>query len=183
MRTFELTQNYYCFAAGTILKEDINGNYYVSMADETYLEARFIGSIPKINGAVVHSHPDVFREVHSHQASGRLLLESKRADVGIENGGSVEFWRIRPERGNVLVMSYCPENDSPGNVHEMEFEDAVDEWSRLCEEGWEVIAWTERADQLMQRFPVLATCASCGYWAKPDEYGDCVLCDGPFELA
>lgn len=110
-----------------------------------------------------------------------VYLESKNADIQLEQGESVEYWWI--SNGCITVMSYCPHNDSPGVVHQMDEEMAIEQLIQMYEEGWYIGKWGDGATQLMLKHSTLAVCESCGHWAKADEDGDCILCAEAFCLS
>ena len=108
-----------------------------------------------------------------------LKLESHKADVGIRHWEAVEYWWLQEDK--VIVMGYHPENHPIAFVYTLTSEEVVNNWVKMCEEGWWVQQWTTKADVLMQQFGLLAVCSACGHWAKANEDGNCVLCDGIFE--
>ena len=62
MRQFVLKKNYYFLAEGTVLKQDVEHTYFVSMSDDDWMDSNIIGSI-RISRLVVENTPDIFEEV------------------------------------------------------------------------------------------------------------------------
>lgn len=64
MRKFRLKEPFEFIAAGTILRRDMEGDYFISMSDEAYIASKTRGGIDfRLPGHVVESNPDVFEDV------------------------------------------------------------------------------------------------------------------------
>lgn len=61
-RVFRLKLEYLFLAEATILKRNINGDYFISMSDETWQKAGIEGNVT-IRGDVVENTPDVFEDI------------------------------------------------------------------------------------------------------------------------
>jgi hypothetical protein len=66
-RKFEVIKPYYFLAKGTILKQDISGNYFVSMSDDGFLTCRIHGDV-RVEGGVVENMKRNFREILPNNA-------------------------------------------------------------------------------------------------------------------
>lgn len=62
LKTYRLIKPYYFLAAGTILKRDIRGYYFVSQTDDQWVECHIYGNV-KVSGRVVESDSATFREM------------------------------------------------------------------------------------------------------------------------
>jgi hypothetical protein len=70
-RQFVLKTDFYFLARGTMLKQDIAGNYFVSCEDDVPISIRAMGI--KINGGIVENRPDIFKEIDEPLTDDELL--------------------------------------------------------------------------------------------------------------
>lgn len=62
-RRFVLKQNYFFIASGTILKQNIAGDYFVSMPDSDWIMCKVRVGRMDISGRFVENNPDIFEEI------------------------------------------------------------------------------------------------------------------------
>lgn len=67
MRRFVLEQNYYFIARGTILKQNKEGNYFISMSDSDWIACPIRVGRLVISGRVVENQPDIFQEIEEDE--------------------------------------------------------------------------------------------------------------------
>lgn len=77
------------------------------------------------------------------------IFESKNPDLTLENGHSLEIWKINGEK--VTFLSDCPENYPQYYVGEMSVADMFgDNLNAMVNTGWDVIQYSEEGAKLLR---------------------------------
>ena len=63
-REFISIKPWYFLGMGVTLKQNIQGDYFVSMPDDDWFDSMFqIGEAPQLPRALVENRPDIFQEI------------------------------------------------------------------------------------------------------------------------
>lgn len=68
-RVFRLRHPWYFLRRGTILVRDIDGEYFISISDESHMAAGMVDHC-SFEAATVENHPDIFEELFADDAGG-----------------------------------------------------------------------------------------------------------------
>lgn len=64
-KAYQVIKPYYFIATGTILKQNIHGDYFIAMPDDEWIESRIhISTNFYIEGGVVEHKEDTFKELN-----------------------------------------------------------------------------------------------------------------------
>lgn len=78
-KQFMLTKDYYYLAAGTFLKQNVYGDYYVVMSDDMYKRSKITHTTtgPVLPSIIVESCPGTFERVGQSETIDRSRLMEK----------------------------------------------------------------------------------------------------------
>lgn len=71
-----LKVNFKFLAQGTVLRKDHEGNYFVSIPDEDYINSPVNNNKIAVNGHYVKSHPEIFKLIEKEESKVTLLQDA-----------------------------------------------------------------------------------------------------------
>lgn len=78
-----LKVNFKFLAQGTVLRKDNEGNYFVSIPDEDYINSPIKNNKIAVNGHYIESHPEIFKLIEKDESKVTLLQDAIQLLNGI----------------------------------------------------------------------------------------------------
>lgn len=85
-----LRVNFKFLSQGTVLRKDNEGDYFVSIPDEDYLNSPINNNKITVNGHYVEAHPETFEIIEKEESKVALLQDAIQLMNGMEPSDAVK---------------------------------------------------------------------------------------------